>query len=85
MGVRVSKLPTLMLPINCVLFNKEALYVSGPVLLENWSHFDKREVLSFEGWETQAEAATRKLYGQLRDIDGNRDFPAALCIPAASL
>jgi hypothetical protein len=26
MGVRVSKLPTLMLPINCVLFNKEALY-----------------------------------------------------------
>jgi hypothetical protein len=30
MGVRVSKLPTLMLPINCVLFNKEALYVSLP-------------------------------------------------------
>jgi hypothetical protein len=27
MGVRVSKLPTLMLPINCVLFNKEALYI----------------------------------------------------------
>jgi hypothetical protein len=26
MGVRVSKLPILMLPINCVLFNKEALY-----------------------------------------------------------
>ena len=46
---------------------------------------DKREVLSFEGWETQTEAATRKLYGQLRDIDGNRDFPAALRIPAASL
>ena len=61
------------------------IYVSGPVLLENWSHFDKREVLSFEGWETQTEAATRKLYGQLRDIDGNRDFPAALRIPAANL
>jgi hypothetical protein len=28
MGVRVSKLPILMLPINCVLFNKEALYAS---------------------------------------------------------
>jgi uncharacterized Zn finger protein len=27
MGVRVSKLPILMLPINCVLFNKEALYL----------------------------------------------------------
>jgi hypothetical protein len=61
------------------------IYVSGPVLLENWSHFDKWEVLSFEGWETQTEAATRKLYGQLRDIDGNRDFTAALCIPAANL
>ena len=42
-------------------------------------------MLSFEGWETQTEAATRKLYGQLRDIDGNRDFTAALRIPAANL
>ncbi len=41
-------------------------------------------MLSFEGWEAQTEAATRKLYGQLRDIDGNRDFPAALRIPAAN-
>lgn len=61
------------------------LYFSGPILLENWEHFDKREVFSFEGWETETEQLTRKLFMQFRDIDGERAFPSALRIPASNL
>src|SRR5262249_20791625 len=70
---------------NARLVLPDNVYFSGPLLLENWSNFDKREVLSFEGWETQTDAMTRKLYMELRDIDANREFPSALRIPAANL
>jgi hypothetical protein len=61
------------------------IYCAGPVFIENWADFDKREVFSFEGWETQAEKMTRALYMQLRDIDAERRFPSALRIPASNL
>ena len=61
------------------------VFFSGPLLLENWSHFDKREVFSFEGHATQEKQMTKHLYMQLRDIDQNRAFPSALRVPAANL
>ncbi len=61
------------------------VFFSGPLLLENWSHFEKREVFSFEGHVTQEKQMTRKLFMQLRDIDKNRALPSALRVPAANL
>jgi hypothetical protein len=55
------------------------------MMMENWSHFDKREVSSFEGHVTQVEQMTKKLFMQLRDIDQNRALPSALRVPAANL
>ena len=63
----------------------EHVFFSGPLLLENWSHFDKREVFSFEGHITQVEQMTKRLYMQLREIDQKRTFPSALRVPAANL
>ncbi len=63
----------------------EHVFFSGPLLMENWSHFDKREVFSFEGHVTQVEQMTKRLFMQLREIDQNRAFPSALRVPAANL
>jgi hypothetical protein len=61
------------------------IYFAGPLLLENWAHFDKREVFSFEGHSVQEQRLTRELYFQLKDIDKNSGFPSALRVPASNL
>lgn len=63
----------------------ENVFFSGPLLLENWAHFDKREVFSFEGHSVQEQRLTKELYLQLKDIDKNKAFPSALRIPASNL
>lgn len=63
----------------------EHIYCTGPMFLERWQDFDKREVFSFEGWETEADKMTRHLYGQLRRIDEERELPSTLRIPALNL
>lgn len=61
------------------------VYFAGPLVLENWAHFDKRELFSFEGHRTDVDQMTRELYMQLKDIDQNPGFPSTLRIPAANL
>ena len=61
------------------------IYCTGPMFLEHWHGFDKREVFSFEGWETEADKATRQLYGQLWRIDEERELPSTLRVPALNL
>jgi hypothetical protein len=61
------------------------LYFAGPLILENWEHFEKLEMFSFEGHETQTVECSKQLYAQLREIDEDPKFPAALRIPASSL
>jgi len=63
----------------------EHVFFSGPLLLENWAHFDKREVFSFEGHSVQEQRLTGELYFQLKDIDKNPAFPSALRVPASNL
>lgn len=40
---------------------------AGPIILENWAGFDKRELFSFEGHRTDVDKMTRELYMQLKD------------------
>lgn len=61
------------------------VFFTGPLLLENWAHFDKREVFAFEGHSVQQQKLTKQLYLQLKDIDKNSQFPSALRIPASNL
>jgi hypothetical protein len=61
------------------------MYFSGPMVLENWAHFDKREVFSFEGQLTRVDEMTRKLFGQLKEIDNHDSFPTSLRVPASNL
>ena len=61
------------------------VHFSGPVVVETWKGFEKQEVFSFEGHETEVSRASRQLIGQLYEIDKSRDFPPAMRIPAASL
>ena len=61
------------------------VYFAGPMILEHWSHFDKREAFSFEGHRTDVDQMNRALYMQLKDIDQNPAFPTSLRIPAANL
>lgn len=63
----------------------EHVYFAGPMVLESWAHFDKRELFSFEGHRTDVDQMTRELYMQLKDIDQNPALPSSLRIPAASL
>lgn len=58
---------------------------SGPTVVESWADFDKTEVFSFEGHETQLSKATRSLMGQLRDIEQELLFAPVLRNPAANL
>jgi hypothetical protein len=61
------------------------VYFSGPMILENWAQFDKKELFSFEGQLTNVDEMTRRLFMQLRDIDQNDALPGSLRIPAANL
>lgn len=61
------------------------IYFAGPMVLENWSAFDKQEVFSFEGHRTSVDQMSRELYMQLKDIDQNAALPSSLRIPAANL
>jgi hypothetical protein len=63
----------------------EHVHFNGPVVVENWSGFEKQEVFAFEGHETRVNQASRQLIGQLYAIDADRHFPAAMRVPAASL
>jgi hypothetical protein len=58
---------------------------SGPVIVENWSDFDKQEVFAFEAHEEEVSRGTRALLAHLRDIEETKDFPSALRNPAANL
>ena len=61
------------------------MFFAGPLVLESWRHFDKMEMFSFEGHETQTVDRSRQLYAQLREIDEDSGLPAALRIPASNL
>lgn len=61
------------------------MYFAGPMVLENWAGFEKREVFSFEGHATNVNQMTRQLFMQLKDIDGCDTLPGSLRIPAANL
>ncbi|MCK4143762.1 helicase [Ralstonia pseudosolanacearum] len=63
----------------------EHMYFAGPLVLESWARFDKREVFSFEGQLTSVEQMTKQLYFQLKDIDSKEALPGSLRIPAANL
>lgn len=63
----------------------EHMYFAGPLVLESWAQFDKREVFSFEGQLTSVEQMTKQLYFQLIDIDKADALPGSLRIPAANL
>lgn len=63
----------------------EHVYFSGPIVLESWAHFEKRETFSFEGHLTDVGKMTRELYMQLKDVDQNTALPSSLRIPAANL
>lgn len=58
---------------------------SGPVVVENWSKFEKQEIFSFEEHDAQLKEGLRQLKGQLYAIDQQRKFPAAFRVPASSL
>jgi hypothetical protein len=55
------------------------------MFLENWQHFEKREIFSFEGWETEIDQLTRRLFMQFLEMDGDRRLPSALRVPASNL
>ncbi len=61
------------------------VFFSGPMVLESWAQFDKRELFSFEGQLTNVEQMTRQLYGQLKEIESCDALPGSLRIPAANL
>ncbi len=61
------------------------MYFAGPMVLENWAQFDKREVFSFEGHSTNVEQMTRQLFMQLKEIDNCDALPGSLRVPAANL
>jgi hypothetical protein len=61
------------------------VYFSGPLVLENWAHFDKRESFSFEGHSTGPRQLGKELYGLLKHIDTDRAFPSTLRAPASNL
>jgi len=61
------------------------IFFMGPLSFEIWEQFDKQEVFSFEGHETQDFKRGRQLFAQLRRIDEDPAFPAALRVPASNL
>jgi hypothetical protein len=63
----------------------EHMFFMGPLVIENWQNFDKVELFSFEGHETQTVARSRQLFAQLKEIDENSIFPGSLRNPALNL
>lgn len=63
----------------------EHMSISGPVVVENWGHFEKQEVFAFEEHDAALVDAVRKLKGQLHEIEKTKGFPSALRNPAAAL
>ena len=61
------------------------MFFAGPLVLENWAHFDKVELFAFEAHDSQTAAQTRQLLAQLWEIDKNSLFPSGLRSPALSL
>lgn len=61
------------------------VYFSGPLVLENWSHFDKLEMFTFEGHETQVTNRSTALFAQLKNIDEDDGFPQSLRVPALNI
>jgi hypothetical protein len=61
------------------------MFFMGPLVIENWENFDKVELFSFEGHETQTVARSRQLFAQLKEIDENSIFPGSLRNPALNL
>lgn len=61
------------------------IYFAGPLVLEHWADFDKRELFSFEGQLTNVEQMTRRLYWELKSIDETDALPSSLRVPAANL
>ncbi|SMF94308.1 Helicase conserved C-terminal domain-containing protein [Methylomagnum ishizawai] len=60
-------------------------FFSGPAVLENWAHLDKREEFQFEGHRTDIDAIASDLYGQLKTIDATQGCPSKLRIAAHNL
>lgn len=75
--------PLVSMPAGSVI--PDHTYFGGPLVYENWASFDKTEIFSFEGHETQTQARSRQLFAQLLAIRDDSDFPANLRKPAASL
>jgi hypothetical protein len=63
----------------------EHMFFMGPLVVENWENFDKVELFSFEGHETQTVARSRQLFAQLKEIDESSVFPSSLRNPALNL
>lgn len=61
------------------------IYFEGPLVLENWADFDKREVFTFEGHRTSVDQMARQLFMQLREIDETPSMPSSLRKPASNL
>jgi hypothetical protein len=66
-------------------FVADHMFFTGPLVLENWQNFDKVELFSFEGHETQTMSRSFQLFAQLKAIDENPIFPVNLRTPASSL
>jgi hypothetical protein len=63
----------------------EHMFFMGPLVVENWENFDKVELFSFEGHETQTVTRSRQLFAQLKEIDQSKLFPGSLRNPALNL
>jgi hypothetical protein len=63
----------------------EHMFFMGPLVVENWENFDRVELFSFEGHETQTVARSRQLFAQPKEIDESRVFPGSLRNPALNL
>jgi hypothetical protein len=61
------------------------MFFTGPLVLENWQQFEKVELFSFQGHETQTVNRSVQLFAQLKSIDENPIFPSNLRTPALSL
>ena len=61
------------------------MFFAGSVVLENWAHFDKVELFTFEAHDAQTADRARQLYAQLKEIDSNRGLPDVLRGPAYNL
>jgi hypothetical protein len=57
----------------------------GPIVLENWASFEKREIFAFEEHDPALNKAMRDLKSQLLTIKEDKAFPSSLRNPADAL